>query len=56
MLSSPADSMFTRRKLKWRLTEFPGVLESAVIGVPHADLGEGVTAIVVLKSGHNHTG
>jgi len=25
----------------------PGVLESAVIGVPHADFGEGVTAVVV---------
>ena len=27
----------------------PGVLESAVIGVPHADFGEGVVAIVVLE-------
>jgi malonyl-CoA/methylmalonyl-CoA synthetase len=27
-------------------------VESAVIGVPHADLGEGVTAVVVLKAGH----
>ena len=25
----------------------PGVVESAVIGVPHPDLGEGVTAVVV---------
>jgi malonyl-CoA/methylmalonyl-CoA synthetase len=25
----------------------PGVLESAVIGLPHPDLGEGVTAVVV---------
>jgi malonyl-CoA/methylmalonyl-CoA synthetase len=25
----------------------PGVIESAVIGVPHADFGEGVTAVVV---------
>lgn len=29
----------------------PGVQESAVIGVPHADFGEGVTAIVVAESG-----
>lgn len=29
----------------------PDVKESAVIGVPHADFGEGVTAIVVLQSG-----
>ena len=29
----------------------PGVDESAVIGVPHPDFGEGVTAIVTLKPG-----
>ena len=29
----------------------PEVLESAVIGVPHPDLGEGVTAIVVVRPG-----
>lgn len=29
----------------------PGVLESAVFGVPHPDFGEGVTAAVVLKPG-----
>ena len=28
-----------------------GVIESAVIGLPHADLGEGVTAIVILEAG-----
>lgn len=28
-----------------------GVYESAVIGVPHPDFGEGVTAVVVLKNG-----
>ncbi|WP_439617672.1 malonate--CoA ligase [Shinella sp.] len=28
-----------------------GVVESAVIGVPHPDFGEGVTAVVVLKKG-----
>ena len=28
-----------------------GVLESAVFGVPHADFGEGVTAVVVLRPG-----
>ena len=27
----------------------PGVVESAVIGVPHPDFGEGVTAIVVTQ-------
>ena len=29
------------------LDEMPGVLESAVIGVPHPDFGEGVVAVVV---------
>ena len=29
----------------------PGVIESAVIGVPHADFGEGVTAVVVCGKG-----
>jgi len=29
----------------------PGVLESAVIGLPHLDFGEGVTAVVVAAPG-----
>lgn len=33
------------------IDQLPGVLESAVIGVPHPDFGEGVTAIVVPKPG-----
>jgi len=33
------------------LNEIPGVAESAVIGAPHADFGEGVLAVVVPKSG-----
>jgi len=33
------------------LDALPGVLESAVFGVPHPDFGEGVTAAVVPKSG-----
>ncbi len=33
------------------LNELPGVAESAVIGVPHADFGEAVVAIVVAKAG-----
>ena len=27
----------------------PGVVESAVIGAPHPDFGEGVTAVVVVR-------
>lgn len=33
------------------IDEHPGVLESAVIGVPHPDFGEAVVAIVVPRSG-----
>jgi malonyl-CoA/methylmalonyl-CoA synthetase len=33
------------------LNEMPGVAESAVIGVPHADFGEAVVAVVVRKPG-----
>ncbi len=31
------------------LDELPQILESAVIGVPHPDMGEGVIAVVVAK-------
>ena len=33
------------------INELPGVAESAVIGVPHADFGEAVVAVVVAKPG-----
>ena len=33
------------------LNELPGVAESAVFGVPHADFGEAVTAVVVARGG-----
>jgi malonyl-CoA/methylmalonyl-CoA synthetase len=33
------------------LNDMPGVAESAVIGVPHPDFGEGVVAVVVAKPG-----
>ncbi len=33
------------------INEMPGVAESAVIGVPHPDFGEGVVALVVPKPG-----
>ena len=36
-------------EVETEIDELPGVLESAVVGVPHADFGEGVTAVVVLK-------
>ena len=33
------------------IDEMPGVLESAVIGVPHADCGDAVVAVVVMRDG-----
>ena len=33
------------------LNDLPGVAESAVVGVPHADFGEAVVAVVVPQPG-----
>ena len=33
------------------LNEMPGIAESAVIGLPHPDFGEGVVAVVVAREG-----
>jgi malonyl-CoA/methylmalonyl-CoA synthetase len=38
-------------EVEGELDALPGVVESAVIGVPHPDFGEGVTAVVVAKPG-----
>ena len=35
------------KEIESQIDELPGVRESAVIGVPHADFGEGVVAVVV---------
>ncbi|MDO8981983.1 MAG: AMP-binding protein, partial [Afipia sp.] len=35
------------KEVESEIDAIPGVTESAVIGVPHADFGEGVTAVVV---------
>jgi len=35
------------KEIESEIDAIPGVVESAVIGVPHADFGEGVTAVVV---------
>ncbi|MCT7374693.1 malonate--CoA ligase [Chelativorans salis] len=37
------------KEVETEIDQLPGVVESAVIGVPHPDFGEGVTAIVVRK-------
>ena len=39
------------KEIESEIDAIDGVLESAVIGVPHVDFGEGVTAIVVARQG-----
>jgi malonyl-CoA/methylmalonyl-CoA synthetase len=39
------------KEIESEIDAMPGVAESAVIGVPHADFGEGVTAVVVCQKG-----
>jgi len=39
------------KEIELLLDEMPGVRESAVIGVPHADFGEAVTAVIVPRAG-----
>jgi len=39
------------KEVESEIDALPGVAESAVIGVPHPDFGEGVTAVVALRPG-----
>ncbi|MCB2130707.1 MAG: malonyl-CoA synthase [Rhodobacteraceae bacterium] len=39
------------KEVEGLIDDIPGVIESAVIGLPHPDLGEGVTAVVVPEVG-----
>lgn len=39
------------KEIEGEIDQIEGVVESAVIGVPHPDFGEGVTAVVVRKPG-----
>lgn len=41
------------KEVEGAIDALPGVVESAVIGVKHADFGEGVVAIIVPKAGAN---
>ncbi|MCO5132480.1 MAG: malonyl-CoA synthase [Xanthobacteraceae bacterium] len=41
------------KEIESEIDAIDGVLESAVIGLPHADFGEGVTAVVVPQAGAN---
>jgi malonyl-CoA/methylmalonyl-CoA synthetase len=43
------------REVEQVLDELPGVAESAVIGVPHPDFGEGVIAVIVPQRGQTTT-
>jgi malonyl-CoA/methylmalonyl-CoA synthetase len=43
------------KEIELALDELPGVHESAVVGVPHPDFGEAVTAIIVPAPGANPT-
>ena len=40
------------KEIETILDEQPGVLESAVVGAPHPDFGEGVVAVLVAKPDH----
>ena len=39
------------KEIEEKIDALPGVLESAVIGLPHKDFGEAVTAVVVARKG-----
>ncbi len=43
------------KEIEERIDALPGVEESAVVGVPDADFGEAVVAIIVGKAGHSTT-
>ncbi|KYH02308.1 malonyl-CoA synthase [Bradyrhizobium sp. DOA1] len=43
------------KEIESEIDAMPGVVESAVIGVPHADFGEGVTAVLVCNKGADVT-
>lgn len=41
------------KEVETEIDGMPGIVESAIIGVPHPDFGEGVTAVVVRKKDAN---
>ena len=43
------------KEVESEIDALPGVVESAVIGCPHPDFGEGVTAVMVLQAGRERS-
>ncbi len=43
------------KEIELELDALRGVIESAVIGVPHPDFGEGVIAVLAVRPGHSQT-
>jgi len=43
------------KEIEERIDAMPGVVETAVIGIPDPDFGEAVTAVVVARPGHTLT-
>jgi malonyl-CoA/methylmalonyl-CoA synthetase len=54
MIISGGENVYPK-EIELVLDTVPGVRESAVIGLPHPDLGEGVTAIVVATADFDET-
>ena len=43
------------KEIEERIDAMDGVVESAVVGLPHPDFGEAVTAVIVARPGHRLT-
>lgn len=43
------------KEIETEIDNLHGILESAVVGVPHGDFGEGIVAAVVMQPGHDTT-
>lgn len=55
MVISGGENIYSR-EVEQALVKHPAVLEAAVVGVPHAQWGEAVRAVVVLREGGQATG
>jgi malonyl-CoA/methylmalonyl-CoA synthetase len=41
------------KEIEALLEEIGGIIDAAVVGLPHRDLGEAVTAVVIVRPGHS---